>query len=300
MSNTLVTLIDKQRDVFNSVSCDTSISFDRESKFAIQILQSNDYLGKIAMQNQNSLVAAITNLSAIGLSLNPASKLAYLVPRKGAVCLDVSYLGMMHIAQQCGAIQWGQAIIVRENDSFELQPIGQAPFHKYNPFSKDRGEIIGCYVVVKTDTNDFLTDAIPISKIYSVRDRSEAWKAYVKDKSKLCPWVTDAEEMILKTNVKHASKMWPRRERLDNAIHYLNTDGGEGIHLAGVPEPKDVTPANADQQIDITDKLREMGRTWEQLQVALRQLLKRDIEAMTDLTSEEAVKVLAFMQRKAA
>jgi recombination protein RecT len=44
--------------------------------------------------------------------------LAYLVPRDGKVCLDISYMGMMHLAQQCGAIQWGQAVLVREGDQF--------------------------------------------------------------------------------------------------------------------------------------------------------------------------------------
>ena len=35
--------------------------------------------------------------------------------------------------------------------------------------------------------------------------------------------------MIKKTVVKRASKSWPKSERLDKAVHHLNTDGGEGI-----------------------------------------------------------------------
>jgi recombination protein RecT len=72
---------------------------------------------------------------------------------------------------------------------------------------------------------------MPIAKVYDIRDRSEAWKAYKKTTAKKCPWVTDEEEMIKKTCVKQASKYWPKRERLDQAIHHLNTDGGEGITL---------------------------------------------------------------------
>lgn len=301
MSTTdIARIIDGQRDQFLAVASTTSIEFEREKGFALQILAGNDYLAKIAMNNQDSLRAAVTNISAIGISLNPASKQAYLVPRKGAVCLDISYMGMMHIAQQCGAIQWGQAIIVRDKDVFELQPIGSAPLHKYNPFSKDRGDIIGCYCVVKTDTGDFLTDALPISKIYSVRDRSEAWKAYVRDKSKLCPWVTDEEEMILKTNVKHASKMWPRRERLDAAVHYLNTDGGEGIQLSGAAEPRDITPASPDQQIAVTDTLREIKKEFSALAPFFKTKYKSVPESVADLTAEQAIAVLAFIQKRAA
>lgn len=299
----LVRIIDEQEDQFNAVSCAApGIKFDSEKGFALQILGNNDYLAKVAMQNPDSLRNAVVNTSAIGISLNPASKLAYLVPRKGAVCLDISYMGMMHIAQQCGAIAWGQAIIVRDKDTFELQPIGLAPIHKYNPFDEDRGAIIGCYTVVKTDTGDFLTNAIPISKIYAIRDRSEAWKAYV-EKKKSCPWVTDEEEMIKKTVVKNAYKYWPRRDRLDQAIHHMNTDGGEGIafnHGAAANEPKNITPASPDQQIAITDRLRELGKKFESLNPYFVAHYKCEYASVADLTEEQATGVLAFINRKVA
>lgn len=226
----LPALIETQRDQFLRVTVDKSIEFDREAGFALQILTANDYLAKVARGNQGALFAAITNVAAIGISLNPAAKLAYLVPRKGGVCLDISYMGLMHIAQQCGAIQWGQAVVVREKDKFELRGVDKEPEHVYQPFA-DRGKIIGVYVVVKTDGGDYLTHPMPLSKVHEIRDRSEAWKAYQRDKSKVCPWVTDEEEMIKKTCVKQAAKYWPRRERLDNAVHHLNTDGGEGITI---------------------------------------------------------------------
>ena len=38
--------------------------------------------------------------------------------------------------------------------------------------------------------------------------------------------------MVKKTILKRASKTWPQCDRLDQAIHHLNTDGGEGIELA--------------------------------------------------------------------
>ena len=50
------------------------------------------------------------------------------------------------------------------------------------------------------------------------------------------PWKTDEGEMIKKTVVKRASKMWPKSERLDNTIHLLNTENGEG--LAVIEEEK--------------------------------------------------------------
>lgn len=235
----LSTFVHDQRGQFLAVNADPkTINFEREAGFAIQIITANDFLFKTAANNQASLANAITNVAAIGISLNPASKLAYLVPRDGKVCLDISYMGLMHIAQQSGAIKWGQARVVRLNDSFQLQGIDQPPIHTFNPFGteEERGYIVGAYVVVKTDGDDYLTHAMPIQKILDIRDRSPAWKAWV-EKKKRCPWVTDEEEMIKKTVVKQAAKMWPRRDRLDEAIHNLDTSG-EGIELNGTGEEK--------------------------------------------------------------
>lgn len=47
-------------------------------------------------------------------------------------------------------------------------------------------------------------------------------------KSSNGPRKTFWEEMARKTIVKRASKYWPQRERLDNAIHVLNDT--EGVH----------------------------------------------------------------------
>lgn len=224
-------LVQAQQQQFMAVLSDKNIKFEAEAGFAMQVIQNNDFLAKVAYGNKASMVSAITNIAAIGISLNPASKQAYLVPRKGKVCLDISYIGMMHLAQSAGAILWGQAAIVREQDTFELRGIDNAPDHKYNPFSKDRGEIIGVYVVVKLPNGDYLTHTMPIDAVYGIRNRSEAWKAYERDNSKVCPWVTDAEEMIKKTCVKQAQKYWPKSDRLDLAVHHLDTEGGEGIEF---------------------------------------------------------------------
>jgi recombination protein RecT len=227
----VITQIDAQREQFAKVVAVRGIEFERERGFALQTYEANDYFRSIANANPASFVNAILNVAAIGISLNPAMKLAYLVPRKKAICLDISYMGLMWIAQDCGAIEWGQAVTVRQKDEFELQDIGKQPIHKYNPFATDRGDVIGVYCLVKTAGGDFLAHAMPIAKVNDIRDRSEAWKAYQRDNTKKCPWNTDYEEMVKKTCVKQAAKYWPRRERLDSAVHHMNTDGGEGLML---------------------------------------------------------------------
>ncbi|HEK1899041.1 TPA: recombinase RecT, partial [Proteus mirabilis] len=257
-------VVNPLKNEFEQVCSEPSIAFKRESEFAMQIFANNDYLANVAVNNLVSVRSAIMNVSAIGISLNPAQKLAYLVPRDKKVCLDISYMGLMHIAQQSQAIKWCQSSIVRQNDNFQLTSIDTAPRHEYNAFAtqEQRGEIVGAYTVVKTEDGDYLTHTMAIADIYAIRDRSTAWKAWVS-KKKSCPWVTDEEQMILKTVVKQAAKYWPRRERLDKAIDYVNTEAGEGIDFGSEQqEPKDITPASEDQLKAITDLMLKVNGEW--------------------------------------
>lgn len=233
MSNLQVVIDDIHaiKPSFQQVLADPSINFERESGFAIQVLQANDYALGIATRNRQSVIDAITNIAAIGISLNPAKKQAYLVPRDGKICLDISYMGLIDLAVECGAIAWAQANVVYESDQFELTGYDSPPLHKFQPFAKDRGEFVGVYVVVKTSGGDYLTHIMSAAEVHAIRDRSSAWKAWIEKKKK-CPWVTDFAEMAKKTCVKQAYKYWPRgakSDRLENAIHHLNTEAGEGL-----------------------------------------------------------------------
>lgn len=213
-----------------------ALNFEREAGFAVQIVAANDYTMRIAMDNRQSVINAVTNVAAIGISLNPAKRQAYLVPRDGKICLDISYMGLLDLAIQSGSIMWGQSELVYEVDRFELQGFDKPPLHNRNPFAKERGPIVGVYVVVKTRDGDYLTTCMSIDEVYDIRNRSSAWKAW-EQKQKKCPWVTDEGEMIKKTVIKRAYKLWPKTDRLDTAVHFLNTEGGEGLADIGAEQP---------------------------------------------------------------
>lgn len=212
------------RDGFQSVLSEPSLNFEREAGFAVQILEGSEYALKAAMHNRQAVVNAITNIGAIGISLNPAKKQAYLVPRDNKICLDISYIGLMDLAMATGSIKWAQAELVYANDGFTRGRFDEAPNHTFNPFSRNRGEIIGVYVVVKTADGDYLTHTMDIESVYAIRDRSQSWRS-----GKSSPWKTDEGEMIKKTCVKQAYKYWPKTDRLNQAVQYLNTDAGEGV-----------------------------------------------------------------------
>ncbi|HFF6864010.1 TPA: recombinase RecT [Yersinia enterocolitica] len=282
---------------FQAVCSEPTIAFKREMEFAMQVFSGNEYLAKVAAGNPLSTRSAVMNVSAIGITLNPAQKLAYLVPRKGKICLDISYMGLMHIAQQSGAIKWCQSAIVRKNDKFKRVGIDRAPEHEFNEFAtaEERGEMVGVYCVVKTDDGDYLTNTMRIADVYAIRDRSEAYKS-----GKSSPWSTDEEQMILKTVVKQAAKYWPRRERLDQAIDYVNTEGGEGINFAaerGVE--KDVSPATDETLKAINDAMLPRDGTWDTFLPYLSKRFKRPITEANQLTEAEAKTALSLLTTQA-
>ena len=209
------------------------VNYDKEAMFAMQVIQKNDYLKKIANNNPGSLRNAVINIAAIGLSLNPAEKLAYIVPRKGEACLDISYIGLIRLATDTGSILWARAELIYENDEFVYRGATEKPeFSTPNPF--DRGKLQGVYCVAKTQEGDFLSGIMSLKEVHDIRDRSEAWKAYVKDHNKLCSWVTDEGEMIKKTIIKRESKTWPKTDksgRFDQAVQVINEH--EGIDFDG-------------------------------------------------------------------
>lgn len=226
-------IIDRVESDFNAIA-PSNMMFKAERGYALQLLQNNDYLMKVAQSNPVSLAQAIKNVAAIGLSLNPAKKQAYLIPRSikfsgeyiNKIFLEPSYMGLCDIATGLGTIAWIQARCVYSNDKFTDNGPGQLPTHEYNAFAttEERGNFVGAFCVAKTKAGDFLTTTMNAEQINMVRNKSEQWK-----KSGSGPWKDHPEEQQKKTVVRNAFKMWPKGEhmdRLEQAIHISNENEG--------------------------------------------------------------------------
>jgi recombination protein RecT len=286
MSNfDVIQFVSSQVDLFKGSVSDDSMSWQQESQFAIQAFQKNDFLAKTAMGNPQSAQNAIINVAAIGITLNPAAKLAYLVPRDRGVHLDISYMGLLHIAQSTGSILWGQCKLVYSNDTYESNGLDVAPTHKYNAFG-NRGDVIGGYCTVKTCDGDYLTDEMSLADIKKVQATSKASNG---------PWKTFWEEMARKTIVKRASKYWPKIDRLDKAINYLNTDAGEGIQDEGEKVVEHIIDVDA----HIASLALQQGRTDAQLFEWLSKSYKREIQCFDDMTEDEKQFVARKLEGKA-
>lgn len=232
-------ILEAAKDRFLEVA-PNGMEFAAERAFAIQQLRNNDYLMKCAKNNKNSLLAAMFNVAAVGLSLNPAKKQAYLVPRGNAVCLDFGYMGLCDLAIESGGVKWLQANTVFENDTFEDNGPGEKPRHTYKAFAKkvDRGPFAGVYCVAKTADGDYLTTLMDAEDVESIRMRSELGK---KNQG---PWATDYNEQAKKSVVRRAYKMLPKTKesnRMDLAVQLSNeAEGFEPLRTA--PQLAPYTP----------------------------------------------------------
>jgi len=198
------------------------VDWRTESNFAMQIMRGNDYL---AGMPQETIIDAITNVAAIGLTLNPAEALTYLVPRDGKCCLDISYKGLYKLATDSGVLKTLTVEMVREADAFEWIDGFTYPKHAVaDPWDDSVDSIKGGYVVAILQDGSVMATRMGVDELYRIRDKSEYYK-----RKKAGPWVDHTIQMMKKTLVKRAAKLWPRSSgspRLDTAIDVLNQHEG--------------------------------------------------------------------------
>lgn len=271
----------------------STLDFAKEASFAIQLLTKNTFLQGIAMGNQDSLKYAVLNVAAIGLSLNPVHKMAYLVPRNKEVCLDISYIGLIKLATDTGSVKLVKAELVHKKDKFKYKGLGKEPLHEFNPF-EDRGEFVGAYCVAITNDNKYIVEMMTANQINGIKARSEAAKRNSG------PWITDFEEMARKTVVKRAAKYWPKTKLsnlLDQAIDVTNQ--AEPIELEASPLPKNESSEDRQAKLDsITELLIEYGRSENQYKAHLNTSLNRKIESLSDLTDLEIEQQLILLTER--
>lgn len=279
----LVAFVNGLEDEFLRVQESRDISFTQEAYFAIQLLEKNDYTMKIARSNSKSLKRAVINVATIGLSLNPSMGLAYLVPRKNEVCLDISYLGLIKLAQDTGSIKDVKAEVVYSGDEFSINGAFSEPTHKFSPFG-ERGEIVGAYVVARTAENSFLTTTMSIDEIHIIRDSSESYKN--PKTREYSPWTKHHNEMAKKTVIRRAYKSWPKT----NTAHLLEkaievSDHAQDIEFVQQKTEYQLEQEQLDKDFPIPPEEKEIGAPTYRVQNAKfrgQQLKDIDIEDMAD------------------
>lgn len=215
----------------------------REISFALQHIAASPQLQKCSIQ---SLQSAVFNIANIGLSLNPISKQAYLVPKwdKSAQCyvakLEPSYVGLAKTLTDCGAVKSLRTQLVYRNDVFECDlALGTI---KHNPPGFDnRGDVTGCYSLAMLPDGQTMLEMMSLQEVYDIRQRSDS---YVSEKTRqYSPWETSFGEMFRKSVIRRLYKYLPRTgvdpvklEKLEQAIQLDDNQYPASINQMGYIE----------------------------------------------------------------
>lgn len=174
----------------------------REISYAIQIISKSKELQKCSVQ---SVMDAIINGSRANVTLNPNLKLAYLVPRKGIACLDISYMGLITILKKSGGCKYIDAYVVFQDEDFSHNPasgeINHTPYYARTEAEQKKRIIIGCYSRAVLPSNDVVFCYMPYWEIEKVKRMSEG------SSNSFSAWNTWEEEMVKKSVIKRHFKM---------------------------------------------------------------------------------------------
>lgn len=174
----------------------------RELGFASQIISKSPTLQKCSA---NTIIDSVVNASRANVTLNPALRLAYLVPRKGAATLDISYMGLITILKKSGGCKYVDAFIVYQDEDFSYNPamgvIQHTPHFATTEAEQKTRKMIGCYSRAVLPSNDTVFCYMPYWEIEKVKRFSEG------SESKWSAWTTWEEEMVKKSVIKRHFKM---------------------------------------------------------------------------------------------
>lgn len=277
-------------------SGDNAVIWAKECQYFLQTIDRNKDLTRLVQSETGraSLRNAIINVAAVGLTLQPAAKLAYIVVRNGVAVLDISYRGLLKIAVDSHSILTAKAEIVRANDHYVPHGPFELPEHIFNPFASEaeRGPIIGVYVAAKLCSGGVQIETLSMDAITKIRNVSQAQNG---------PWKTWPEEMMKKSAIKRASKGWPPTGRLAHAEAVLNEHEG----LIDTDFQNDDAPAgrakparqNAAAIAQVALAAPEAGADSEDKAVFL-QALEANVRARGTAFYEEAYRGMSKQQRQ--
>lgn len=209
--------------------------FEREASFALQIWNDpkNSYLRKATKE---SMMAALLNVAQVGLTLNPVSKEAYLVPRYDSnsksviACLQPSYIGLVKLLTDSGSVTSIKTNVVYEGDEIDVDLSLDNPIVKHVPYMLKgnlKGKVVMVYSMASLSDGSKQVELMSKAEIDEIRDISESYKAFKDNKVKSSIWNTWESEMCRKTVIRRFAKYLPRTNQhqyIDNAINLDNQE----------------------------------------------------------------------------
>lgn len=212
---------------------------DRLARIALTEVRRNPALLEC---DRTSLLGAVMLSAQLGLEPGPLGH-SYLIPRwnkktgKKEAQFIIGYRGYLDLLYRSDRIESVLAQIVYEKDEFEIRYGVDNTLHHTPYLDGPRGKPRGAYIVVKMKGGAHFFRFLAVAEIEDRRKRSATPDAG--------PWVTDWEQMALKTVVRDASRWLPLSIEIQRAISQdeavkaeIQPDMTEAIDVEfGVGEP---------------------------------------------------------------
>lgn len=251
-------------------------NFDRMCRTVINAISTTPMLAKC---DAGSLFLSTVRGFTLGLEPNGALAEGYLVPfwnaKKGIneAQFMPSYRGLINLARRSGEIAEIYAKAVYPKDVFEVEEGTERKIIHKPDYTGNRGDQAVCYYAVfRTKSGNIDFEVMSKPEIDAIRARSKA--------SGSGPWVTDYDQMALKTVLKRLLKRAPMSIEFADAVKAETAaamgeeaDNSDILDIEGleVPDEND-TPAevqkevNADRAAALKEKIAvKKGEAAEQL-----------------------------------
>ena len=199
---------------------DIERAFNVEMSWLNSLILSDTKLRATANTNPVSFCKVLANVVSAGLTLSPAMKFCYVIVRKEngkpAATLDISYMGLIKMITDNGAVSKVEANVVHENDIFECE-YGLDPKFRHVPVLSNRGAMVAAYCIAHIRGAEPQIELLTADDIADIKASSQGGDVWFK-------W---PGEMWRKSAVKRAFKYMPKNTMSDEmiaglAIEYRN------------------------------------------------------------------------------
>lgn len=196
-----------------------------------------------------SIQQVLVSVASTGLSLNPVLKLAYVIPRNIKVktpgqpdrwekraSVEPSYMGLMKLATDSGAVRNFEVHEVYQGDDFEFDIVEKRPrVHKpYWTVGHSRGKLIGVYGFAVLADGTMIPEHMGADELAKIQSKSDNAGGSV---------YTDWQgEMARKSLVKRLQKYIPRTEKAQGFLEAVELDN-QGYDLSRPSGPAAIKPA---------------------------------------------------------
>ncbi|MFB3910414.1 MAG: recombinase RecT [Candidatus Eisenbacteria bacterium] len=223
---------------------------DRMLRIVLTSVRKNP---KLLTCDQESFMAAVMTASQLGVEPDGVTGRAWLLPywngklQRNEVQLRVGYQGLMDLARNSREIGGWFVGAVREKDTFDYQ-YGSEQFLRHRPYDGpgDAGDLKFAYAGARLKDGSVQFRVLNRVQIQRAKDASSSRD---RDGKLVGPWITDEEEMWIKTAIRRVVKILPASPEM-RAAAAIDELAERGMPQNLTADMADLPPAAPDEDIE--------------------------------------------------